>query len=154
MRQIAFIKNPGKILKVMIYEYPDGVYLFGYDCLNDTSCVWDLHYDSVEESLEYCNEAFGITGEDWIIISNPEPDCLHDFILPTKKADSKSAYQYQSFISGRWVENFIANTKENGFGGLTGNERLFITGLINELDQANINDKPKAQKILTVLGIG
>jgi len=138
----------------MLYESSEGIYLFGYDRLNDTSCVWDLHYDSVKDGLEYCNETFDIADEDWITISDPEPDCQHDFILPTKKADSKSAYRYQSFISGMWIENFIADTKENRFGGLTANERLFITGLIYELDKATITDKLKAQKNRDVLGIG
>lgn len=124
MRKITFIKTPEPIQKLMLYEYSGGVYLFGYDCLNDTSSIWDMHYDSVIESLEYCNETFSTTDEDWIEISGPEPDCQHDFILPTKKQNADGG-TYQSFVDGKWIDSSIPNTKLYNFNGLTGNERLF-----------------------------
>lgn len=43
--------------------------------------------------------------------------------------------------------------KIEGFGGMTVNERLFACGLINEFDKALLNDKPKAKKILELLGV-
>ena len=153
MRQIAFVKNHEKIQKLMIYECSEGVYLFGYDRLNDTSCIWDLYYNSLEESKEYCNETYSIDDKDWIEITDPEDDCQHDFILPTKKSDSNSQYKYQFFVGGQWRDNFISDTTEHSFGGLTANERLFITGLIYEYDKAKINDHVKAEKILIALSI-
>jgi hypothetical protein len=157
MRKVVFIKMPGTIQKLMLYEYSGGVYLFGYDCLNDTSSVWDMHYDSVIESLEYCDETFGINDDDWIEISEPEPDCQHDAILPTKRqhvnGQNSNNNQYQSFIAGKWINSSILNTKEHSLNGLTGNERLFLTGLIDEFDKAILNDKIKAQKIRSALNI-
>jgi hypothetical protein len=40
-----------------------------------------------------------------------------------------------------------------GFGGMTVNERLFACGLMNEFDNALIDNKEKAKKILELLGV-
>lgn len=41
----------------------------------------------------------------------------------------------------------------NGLGGMTVNERLYISGLLNEFDKAIKNDKGKARKILELLQV-
>lgn len=41
----------------------------------------------------------------------------------------------------------------DGLGGMTVNERLFASGLMNEFDRALVTDKSKAKKILELLGI-
>lgn len=48
------------------------------------------------------------------------------------------------------IENAIS--KVDGIGGMTGNERLFATGLMDEFDMALKNDKDKARLILELLG--
>jgi len=48
------------------------------------------------------------------------------------------------------IENAIS--KVDGIGGMTGNERLFVTGLMDEFDMALKNDKDKARLILELLG--
>ena len=48
------------------------------------------------------------------------------------------------------IENAIS--KVDGIGGMTGNERLFVTGLMDEFDKALKNDKDKARLILELLG--
>ena len=40
-----------------------------------------------------------------------------------------------------------------GLGGMTVNERLFVSGLINEFDKALKTDKTKAKKILELLQV-
>jgi len=40
-----------------------------------------------------------------------------------------------------------------GLGGMTVNERLFASGLINEFDKAKVHDKDKARKILALLQV-
>ena len=44
-------------------------------------------------------------------------------------------------------------SKVEGLGGMTVNERLFACGLIDEFDEALINDKQRAKKILELLGV-
>ncbi|PVH23957.1 hypothetical protein [Sphingobacterium corticibacter] len=46
-----------------------------------------------------------------------------------------------------------AVTKVGGVGGMTVNERLYITGLMDEYDNAIKRDKHKAKTILTLLGV-
>ena len=48
------------------------------------------------------------------------------------------------------IENAIS--KVDGIGGMTGNERLFVSGLMDEFDKALKNDKDKARLILELLG--
>ena len=46
-----------------------------------------------------------------------------------------------------------AINKVQGIGGMTVNERLFLSGLMDEFDRARIHDKEKAKKILELLGV-
>lgn len=43
--------------------------------------------------------------------------------------------------------------KVPGIGGMTVNERLFLSGLMDEFDDAKINNKEHAKKILELLGV-
>jgi hypothetical protein len=49
------------------------------------------------------------------------------------------------------IENAVLNIK--GIGGMTVNERLYISGLIDEFDSALENDKNKAKFILELLKV-
>lgn len=49
------------------------------------------------------------------------------------------------------IENAVLNI--NGIGGMTVNERLYISGLIDEFDSALENDKNKAKFILELLKV-
>jgi len=44
-------------------------------------------------------------------------------------------------------------SKVDGLGGMTVNERLYVCGLMNEFDKAQMADKDKARKILELLGV-
>ena len=46
-----------------------------------------------------------------------------------------------------------AISKVHGLGGMTVNERLYVCGLIDEFDKAQIDNKDKAKKILELLGV-
>lgn len=46
-----------------------------------------------------------------------------------------------------------AISKVDGISGMTVNERLYVCGVIDEFDKALIADKPKAKKILELLGV-
>lgn len=50
-------------------------------------------------------------------------------------------------------EIFQAVQQVDGLEGMTVNERLFASGLINEFDRAKKHDKEKARKILELLQV-
>lgn len=46
-----------------------------------------------------------------------------------------------------------AINKVNGIGGMTVNERLYVTGLMKEFDKSLKSDKEKARRILELLHV-
>lgn len=149
MRKLTFIEVKNETRKLMIYESKDETYLFGYDCLQDSFSKWDLCFDSIENAEEYCEENFGVEIDDWIFIEEPKKGCQHDFIMPTKR---KSKETFETFLNGKWYNNLIAE-KIQTFNGLSRNERLFLSGLMDEFDNAKINNSLKSNKILKALNI-
>ncbi len=154
MRKVTFVDEVYDIKKLMIFESAEGVYLFGYDCVQDTSATWDNWYLTVNEAEEYCYDNYDVARENWIFISDPCNDCQHDFIMPTKVIridDNKPKWgHYHTLINNKWIEKSYPY-KYLDFNGLTGNERLFITGFFDEFDKAKNHDKTKARKILSAL---
>ncbi|NJM90273.1 MAG: hypothetical protein HC847_27180 [Hydrococcus sp. RU_2_2] len=154
MRKVTFVKRPDNIQKLMLYESTEGVYLFGYDCLQDTSAKWDNWYMDVQTAIEYCSDVYGVGEETWISISDPCEHCQHDFISPTRikgrEIDKPMWGQLESLENGKWKET-VEHTRYQSFDGLTGNERLFVSGLMTEFDQAQRRDREKAIQILRAL---
>jgi biofilm protein TabA len=152
MRKIAFVKEDSPARKLMIFVSEDGVYLFGYDCVEDSSCVWDKFFSSVEDAEEFAYEAYHILDEDWISISDPHKDCQQDFILPTriKRIIEKPLWgKFEVLVNNKWIDADFGKTLN--FGAMTGNERLFLSGLMKEFDQSKIINKENAIKILKAL---
>lgn len=84
MRKCAIIPQPASALKrLMIHEAEDGVYLFGFDTLEDSSCSWDEWHESVFEA-EAAGERHGVAPGDWRIIPDPLPGCQQDWIAPVR----------------------------------------------------------------------
>jgi len=154
MRKITFIDQPDETKKLMIYKSSDGIYLFGYDCVQDSASAWDIWFENLDEAYEYCIDKYNIDINDWIIISDPIENCQHDFILPTKvkgKDQGEPKWgQFQKNVNSNWID-IDNNEKYLDFNGLTGNERLFISGLIYEFENAKLVDKTNAIKILKLL---
>ena len=154
MRKVIFIDTFDKVKKLMIYESEEGVSLFGYDCVQDTVSIWDNWYLTLEEANDFCEEMYQVDKENWIDISEPLNNCQHDFILPTKIVGKENGNpqwgQFQTLQNGKWVENNYPDKYLN-FGGMTGNERLSVSGLFDEFEKAKIVDKSKARQILTAL---
>jgi biofilm protein TabA len=156
MRKVAFTTGHESIRKVMLYECSDGVYVFRYDCLQDTSSISDYLQDTVEDAKEFCEDEYNIRSNDWIIISEPLDDCQHDFILPTKVKGKENGNpmwgHFQTLAVNRWVD-VGPSDKIQSFGGMTVNERLFVSGLMNEFEKSKTSDKRKAKQILRSLQV-
>ena len=136
MRKIAFPSNEKNIKKIMLYESSDGTYVFIYDTMYDTGSLFDSWYENVSDAEQACEEDFDIRKDDWILISDPQIFCQHDVIRPTRVKDSKFEFD-----------------KSQPLAGMTVNERLFVTGLLEEFERAKKRDKKKAKKILEALQI-
>lgn len=136
----------------MLYETDEGAYVFYYNTWVDAASIRDDLYDTVEEAEATYSAEFGIKPSDWININDPQGGCQQDFIAPTRvKGRDVGNPEYGSYerFSGKWFE---IDVKNHIIGGLTGNERLFCSGLTNEFDDAKIKkDALKARQILRAL---
>ena len=85
MRLTANIKQQNsEIVRLMIYDSEDGVYLFGYDSEIDSSALWDYWFENIDDAYESCLEDYGITKSDWKEIPDPLENCQHDWIQPVR----------------------------------------------------------------------
>ena len=155
MRRVIYIQNPtDDIVCLMIFKSDDGVYVFGFDDLADTSAKWDNLFQDLEEALEFCQETYNADNDNWINIEDPQINCQHDWIEKTRiigKAKGEPQWgQFEQFTNGRWTE-ILRSGKVNSFGGMTRNERLFTAGLLTEFEKSFKTDKLNAEKILTAL---
>jgi len=156
MRKIAFNELDDDTKKLMIFESSEGVFLFGYNCIQDDSSIWDSWFRTIDEVEKYCLSNYNIKPTDWIEISNTIDNCQHDFIIPTRikglEQGKPNLNQFQRLINGKWVD--LDKSEFNiDFSGLTGDEKLFICGLKDELDRSNQINLSNAHKILKALDI-
>jgi len=155
MRKVIYLQNPTQdILRLMIYMSEEGVYVFGYDDLADNSSKCDNLFNDIAEALEFCQDNYNLGNENWISIEEPYLNCQHDWIGRVKVKDKESGKpkwgQFEQLINGHWTD--ISKTeKVMSFKGMTGNERLFITGLLTEFENSVKTNKINAEKILRSL---
>ena len=136
----------------MIYEADEGAYLFYFNTWVDAPSTKDYLYIDTEEADAFCWIEFNIRPDDWINIKDPQEGCQQDFIAPTRIKGRDVGYpqygNYQRF-NGKWFDIDII---EQSIQGMTGNERLFCSGLMDEFDDAkNKKDVLKGKKILRCL---
>jgi biofilm protein TabA len=140
----------------MLYESSEGVYVFCYDCIQDFSSISDHLHNTIEDAEDFCMETYNIQFDNWISISDPLQGCQHDFILPTKVKEKENGkpewIHFQSLINNRWVDIGTSDHTQS-FDAMTVNERLFISGLMDEFDASKIGDKTKAKQILRSLQV-
>jgi hypothetical protein len=155
MRKVNYLQNPTEeILRLMIYMSEEGVYVFGYDDLADNTSKWDNLFTDIDDALEFCQDNYKTDSGHWISIEEPYINCQHDWIQRVRVKDRESGTpkwgQFEQLINDRWID--ISRTENvNSFAGLTGNERLFITGLLTEFENSVKTDKVNAEKILKAL---
>lgn len=156
MRKVAFTSGQATVRKVMIYESSEGVFVFSYDCLEDSVSIFDFLHDTLDDAEDFCKAQFNLVSDDWILISDPLPTCQHDFILPTRVKGQENGNPewgcFQKLVDDRW-DDIDTLGKTQSFSGMTVNERLVLSGLISEFDKSKISDKLKAKQILLALQV-
>ena len=109
MRIIAETKKINSPIKrLMIYESKEGVYLFGYNTIEDSHSNWDEWYKTIEEAKEECNNRYGIEFMNWTEIPDPMEGCQHDWINPVRvKGRNMGMLDWttlEKLDSGKWIE--------------------------------------------------
>jgi len=109
MRIIAEVKKINSPIKrLMIYESNEGVYLFGFDTIEDSHSNWDEWYETIDEAKEECNDRYGIEFTNWTEIPDPMEDCQHDWINPVRvKGRNMGTLDWTTFEKlncGKWIE--------------------------------------------------
>ncbi len=110
MRKIASVKIPNaNAIRLMIYDKGpnDGVFVFGYDSKEDSSCSWDCHYNELDDAYEM-GEDYGIQKEDWKEIDIPYENCQEDWISPVRvkgRLNGNPAWgKLERLVDGKWIE--------------------------------------------------
>ncbi len=107
MRWIANIPNPQNDLKrLMLYDSPEGIYLFGYNSTEDCSAAWDEWYEDSTQAKATAAEEYGVVDSAWKQIADPLPGCQQDFIAPVRvkgRNEGKPEWgQMEVFVDGTW----------------------------------------------------
>jgi hypothetical protein len=151
MRLIARTKeNCFDIIRLMIYESEEGVFLFGFSTMIDSNSKWDSYFDSTRLAMESAMVDYNIGFNDWIQISDPDIDCQHDWIgkIQTIVENNQRLFfnkEYKLFIK--------PEEQDNNLRGMTMNERLFHSGLLSEYLESESVDHEKTKKIIKYLTI-
>jgi biofilm protein TabA len=93
--------------KIMIYTSLEGIYLFLYDTINDSSSIKDYFFDTLEEAEEFIDEEFS-EELDWIIIDEPMVDCQQDIISPVRikgrNVQNPQWGKFEKLVDGIWID--------------------------------------------------
>jgi hypothetical protein len=84
MRVKSIIKDDETYKKAVIFVDTHQAFFFLYDSLEDTQCVEDYWFESLEEARDWGHTNFGIKEEDWTVIDDPLPGAQHDREKPVK----------------------------------------------------------------------
>ncbi|MCR9252850.1 MAG: hypothetical protein NXI20_20675 [bacterium] len=108
LRFICDIDPPdGDIVRLMIFQSHEGTYLFGYNSKQDSSAIWDLHFNDIEDAFESATD-YGVVKSQWTEIPDPLPNCQHDWINPIRvKGRNLGSPQWgklEKLINGEWID--------------------------------------------------
>jgi hypothetical protein len=84
MRRVARTKCHPDVLQVILYQCPDGIYLFYCSSVDDGFAMGDEWYEDLESAESVCLNEYGINSDDWEIIPEPLEYCQHDWIEPVR----------------------------------------------------------------------
>ncbi|MEP0264776.1 hypothetical protein [Dokdonia sp.] len=109
MRKIATVKkiNTNAVRLMLFDKGKDGVFVFGYNTEEDSSCFWDCHYSNLVDAYEMGTE-YGIQKDDWVEISDPLEYCQDDWIQPVRiigRKNGNSQYgELELLVDGKWTK--------------------------------------------------
>ncbi|MCC3156124.1 hypothetical protein LJ737_02690 [Hymenobacter sp. 15J16-1T3B] len=109
MRQIARVPQPtSDAVRLMIHDGADGVYLFGFDTLEDAGGRWDQWYETVAAAEEVAHAEYGVAPADWQAIADPLEHCQQDWIAPVRiKGCAEGQPQqghFETLVNNEWVD--------------------------------------------------
>ena len=91
----------------MLYQDEQGVYLFGYDTLEDAGCVWDMWFETAAAAESEAQTSYQVAPDTWQTIADPLPDCQHDWISPVRVVGRSIGHpqrgQLETLRNGQWV---------------------------------------------------
>ncbi len=112
MRKYAYLKQPFRnasgnpVIKIMVYESEEGIFLFAYDRADAQMCCFDYQYESLKDLYEEWNERIDQRG--WTGIEDPLDGCQHDAFLPIRikgRDIGKPEWgTWEILENGKWVE--------------------------------------------------
>ena len=83
MRWVAPVKDGGGIVRLMLYETPEGtVYLFLFKDRGDGPAAADQLYFSVADARAAAMHDWGVVDADWTVVSDPPAEGPHDRMAP------------------------------------------------------------------------
>ncbi|UOQ98199.1 hypothetical protein MUN81_01595 [Hymenobacter sp. 5317J-9] len=98
------------IVRLMIHDAGNGVYLFGYDKLADSGGLFDDWYETVEDAQDAASREYQVAADAWAVIADPLEDCQQDWIQPVRvKGRDIGQPQYgqlERLVNGNW-EDFV-----------------------------------------------
>ena len=112
MRKYAYLSEPLKydnhdsIVKIMLYEAEDGIYLFEYTGADAVLCSYDRRYESLQDLYDDWDDLIDERG--WIGMDDPLPYCQHDGFIPIRvkgRDVGKPEWgRFEILRDGRWME--------------------------------------------------
>jgi biofilm protein TabA len=87
MRWITDLEAPLEgIVRLMLYETGNGVFLFLYDRKEDAPCAFDEWFEDCDAAREEARLRFGVQPERWVWIPDPRVGDRDDLIAPRRAA--------------------------------------------------------------------
>ncbi|UOQ73314.1 hypothetical protein [Hymenobacter cellulosilyticus] len=109
MRKGALVPRPTtEVVRLMIHDDgANGVYLFGFDTLQDTAGQWDECYETVEEAEAAAAHQYHVGPGSWQPLPDIAEHCQQDWIAPVRvqgRAEGSPQWgQFERLIAGHWV---------------------------------------------------
>ncbi|GAB3826611.1 hypothetical protein [Hymenobacter jeollabukensis] len=109
MRQIARVPQPAShVVRLMIHDCDDGVYLFGFDTLTDGRGLWDQRHETVAAAEAAAQREYGVAPGSWQPIADLQAHCQQDWIAPVRtKGSPEGQPQYgrlETLVNNEWVD--------------------------------------------------
>lgn len=92
----------------MIHDCDAGVYLFGFDTLEDSGGRWDQWFESVADAEQAAHDEYGVAAADWQPIPDPLEHCQQDWIAPVRvkgRATGQPQFgHFEKLVNHEWVD--------------------------------------------------